>query len=207
MSDITRPDLVDASGDRLTLAEYEADFGRYEQQVRNHDSWKLERIQTFDESGDPGFEAFRRGDWAEALRIAESQEPALREQAAADLRDRSSVFRRVRVVEEPLSPYLQWELHVLHVRSRSGSPIRVVSADQVARWETDRPLPELVVLGGRVLYRVLYTDDGVPEGAMRFPDARLAREWEAFISTLFETGEHLESYMERHVMHLPAPTT
>jgi hypothetical protein len=204
MPDVSVPVLDPSVGDRLTFAEYDVDFDRYEEKVRDHGSWKLERRQYFDEAGDPGFDAFRRGAWEEALRFAEAQEPALREAAARD-RDRGSVFRRVRVVEEPLSPYVQWELHVLRVRARAGSPIRVLTAENVRERESDAPLPELVVLGGRVLYQVLYTDNGVPDGAMRFVDPLVVQEWERCIASLFDAGEELESYVKRYVAHLPVP--
>ncbi|RBM20269.1 hypothetical protein DEH69_08670 [Streptomyces sp. PT12] len=173
--------------------------------MREHDSWKLERNQDFDESGNPGYDAFRRGEWDEALSFAKAQEPALRE-AAARNRERGTVMRRVRIVEEPLSPYVQWELHFLRVRARSGSPVRVLTSDQVGRSESDGPLPELVSLGGQVLYHILYSDAGIAEGAVRFVDPPLIREWERFIAALFDAGEELDSYMERYAAHLPPPT-
>ena len=67
-------------------------------------------------------------------------------------------------------------------------------------------LPELVVIGGRILYRVLYTDAGVPDGAIRFTDPRTVAEWESYIRQIYQAGEDVQEYFRRRVAHLPAPT-
>ncbi|MDT0441851.1 DUF6879 family protein [Streptomyces johnsoniae] len=204
MPDTRPPALGPAGGERLGPDEYDSDFDRYEDEVRDRDSWKLEREQFFDEDDDPSFRAFRRGEWANALRLLAAESPALRESAASD-HARGSVFRRVRIVEEPLTPYVQWELHALRVQAENGLPVRVVTADAVGHLEREGPLPELVTLGGLVLYRVMYTAAGVPDGAIRYTDVDRIRQWERFIAALYERGEDVTSYVERHVAHLPAP--
>ena len=48
----------------------------------------------------------------------------------------------------------------------------MLSAGQVAEFEIDGPLPELVSLSGQTLYRTHYAG-GVPAGATRFADPDL----------------------------------
>jgi hypothetical protein len=202
--DLPPPRLAPDQGERLTRAEYKADFRQRNAETEGHGSWKLERHQHFEEQDHPSRDAFRRGDWPEAVRLLEIRRDELRRAIAEDER-RGAVFHRVRVVEEPLTPYVQWELLSLRVRAECGAPIRVVGAERVRAWESGGLLPEVVVLGGRVLYEVLYTAEGVTAGAARFTDPGLIGQWEEFIRALYAGGEDVTSYVDRYVAQLPPP--
>lgn len=206
MPELRRPALDPAEGRWLTPDEYDTDFEHFYDTVRGQDSWKLERLQNFHEDDDPSYDALRRGEWSKALRLLEEAIPELRASAAED-RERGSVFRRVRVVEEPPTPYTQWELHSLRHQSQAGIPVRVVQAADVRRFEpaAQGPLPELVIVGGLVLYRVSYRTDGVHDGAVQYTDPGVIRAWQDFIAALYATGEDVVGYVERYVAHLPAP--
>ncbi|WP_413801508.1 DUF6879 family protein [Streptomyces iranensis] len=199
MHDIPVSPLDPAEGDWLELDEYSDDFDLHEERTRNRDSWKLERKQYFKESNSPSWNAFHRGDLAESERLLKDRAQALREEAEEAV-SRGSVFRRVRIAEQPPTPYLQWELRSLRVRSENGEPVRVLPAAAVSRFESEGPLPELVILGGRVLYRVMYTEESAPKGAIRFTDPATVTQWERFIADLFATGEDITSYVEREVV-------
>ncbi|WP_344905879.1 DUF6879 family protein [Actinomadura meridiana] len=86
--------------------------------------WKLERRQTFQEPDDASYQAFVRGDWEEAQRIENDGRDALRRRFV----EQGFVLRRVRVVESPITPYLQWEMRALRVRAEAGEEIRVLDA-------------------------------------------------------------------------------
>lgn len=195
-------------GDRLAPDNYRRDFRRRDSVIMHRSSWKLERRQHFEELGNESWEACRRGDWAEALRLldAEQRRSALVEVYQDDER-RHSYFHRVRVIQKPLTPYMQWELNSQRVRAECGERIRVVDADLVAKWEIESLLPEVVVLGGSTIYQVLYTEAGVPDGAIRHTDPALIASWEYFIKALYELGEDVRDYVRREVAHLPAPHT
>lgn len=195
-----------SQGDRLELEEYRRDFRHRDEAVTGRDSWKFERRQHFQELSSPSWEAFRRGEWQESLRLTAERRSHWQRIAQED-RERETVFHRVRVVEEPLTPYMQWELHSLRVQSESGMPVRVVDAEGLRSFEPVAPLPEVVVLGGHVLYEVLYTDEGLLHGGVRYTDAGLIARWEGFIRQLYEDGEEIASYVDRYVSHLPAPMT
>jgi hypothetical protein len=191
-------------GDRLELAAYRSDFRYRDDRASGRDSWKFERRQHFQEPGSPSWEAFRRGDWQEALRLTGDRRDQWRK-VAREHRERGSVFHRVRVVEEPLTPYLQWELQALRVQGESGMPIRVVSGERLRGLEGPGELPEVVTLGGQVLYEVVYTDEGVLDGGVRFADPGTVGRWERFVKALYRDGEDIVSYVDRQVAHMPAP--
>jgi hypothetical protein len=204
MLDLRAPELPVEDGEHLARDVYRRDFLHREQAIRGGESWKLERSQHFEEAGSPSRDALRRGDWPEALRHMAARADALRTEALDDQR-RGSVFHRLRVVEEPLTPYLQWELHSLRQQALFGQRVRVVLSGEVAAAEAAGPLPELVVLDDRTLYRVLYSAAGVARGAVRWTDPGIVRPWAAYIRGVYALGEDVLTYFERVVAPLPAP--
>jgi hypothetical protein len=199
------PVLIPEMGERLPRPAYKADFRQRTADLHHQKSWKLERRQHFEEQDNASWDAVRRGDWAEALRLLEEERGTLLAVAEEDAR-RGYVFHRVRVVEQPLTPYMQWELHALRISAEYRENIRVLQAHQVAAEERSHLLPEVVVLGGRTLYHVLYTAEGVPNGAIRFTDPDIVEPWEDYIKALYDEGENVASYVDRTVAHLPPPT-
>jgi hypothetical protein len=204
MFDLRAPALPAEQGERLIREIYKRDFRQRDAEIRDRDSWKLERRQHFEEQGSASRDALRRGDWEESLRLLEERRDDLLASYRED-ESRGSFFHRVRVVEEPLTPYLQWQLHSLRQRADCGERVRVVGADMVAASENAGLLPEVVILGGRTLYQVLYTDSGVSDGAVRYTDTELIGRWESYIKQLYGAGEDVVSYFDRQVAHLPPP--
>lgn len=193
-----------SQGERLDIDVYRREFRLYRGEILDRDSWKFERRQHFEEQSSPGRDAFRQGDWEKAMSIlAEKRESILRS-VREDYENRTN-FYRVRVVEEPISAYLQWELRSLRMQADCGKPIRVISAEAVSALESGRLLPEVVVLGAQTLYEVVYTDAGVPDSAVRFTNAELVNNWLEFIKELYDTGESVVSYVDRQVAYLPPP--
>ncbi|MEV7869196.1 DUF6879 family protein [Streptomyces sp. NPDC088124] len=164
------PSLDPSTGILLSSPDYRAEFREREAALRGRDSWKLERRQHFEELNNPSRDALTRGDWAESLRLIAVRRPALLAEHQDDVR-RTTTFHRVRVIETPLTPYVQWELHSLKLQMECGVPVSVIHAqsDLVQHTEAEHGtlLPEIVILGGETLYQVLYTDTGVPDGAIR----------------------------------------
>jgi hypothetical protein len=196
--------LDPACGEYLAQEVYKDDFRRRHAEIEGRDSWKFERRQHFEEQRNDSRDALRRGDWDEALRLLEGRRDRLLRLVRAE-QARAAPFHRVRVVERPLTPYMQWELHALRVRADCGKSIRVVGAEKVMPLEFSGLMPEVVVLGGRTLYSIRYTDEGVPDGAVRFVEPRLIKHWESYIRELFTGGEDVISYVDREVVPLPAP--
>lgn len=205
MLDLTVPTIDPELGRRLVSKDYKRDFREHNAVIQDSTGWKLERRQYFEEQHDPSRDALTRGDWQEVLRLFAEDRDSVLAKVERD-RERRFTFHRVRVVEYPVTPYVQWELHWLRQHDElGGSRVRIVTADQVADAEKSEKLPEMVVLGGRVLYNVIYSDSGVPMGSLRFTDEEHVRSWERYIRSLFEIGEDIASYFPREIAPLPAP--
>jgi len=57
----------------------------------------------------------------------------------------------------------------------------------------------LTILGWTALFRVEYTEAGVPDGAVRYTDAALVTAWAAYLQGLYSTAEDLAPYFARVV--------
>jgi hypothetical protein len=190
-------------GERLDRPTYHADLSRaYTSGIGFLN--KLERGQHFAERGFASWEAFAAGDWDRAVQLADEG----REEYARELRRARHLgvsHRRLRVVEFPVTPYVQWELYVLRVRVDLGDDIRILDARKIAHIEKSRPVPEVVVLGDVVMYEVVYDDDGNADGANRHTDRSLIRETNAGFDTLYERGEDFHAFFEREILPLAPP--
>ncbi|MDF5753640.1 DUF6879 family protein [Spongiactinospora sp. TRM90649] len=189
----------------MELAAYYVDFEKHFWKSGDLGFWKLERQQHFKEPGYDSWEAFAKGDWQESLRILEAGRDDMADYHDR-IRKRGFAARRVRVVEEPITPYLQWELHALRVRDQCGGSVRIVGPDQIAQFEDDSLLPEIYTLGSAVMYEAVYDDDGVLESVRRFIDRDLIMRCQQFVQGLYEVGQPLQSFFASHVAALPPPS-
>lgn len=198
-------ELLDrSSGERLALVEYRDDFRERFWTITRDDFWKLERQQTFAEPGDDSWEAFSVGDWDRALQLIEDRRETLRAEGRR-MSDVGFVSYRVRVVAQPITAYLQWELHLLRLLGECSDRIRVIGVDTVKPFETVGVVPEVVTLGADPTYEVLYDDNGELSGATRFADPDLTTQCREFIQRLYAVGEDIGAFFDREVAHLPPP--
>ncbi|MET8358850.1 DUF6879 family protein [Micromonospora sp. NPDC005171] len=139
-----------------------------------------------------------------ALRILDARRPEF-ENYYRRIADSGFATRRVRVVQEPLTPYLQWELHVLRLRHECGGLTRVVAPGQVVAAEAGGPLPEIYTLGTDVMYEAIYDADGVLEAARRWRNPDVVTRCQEFIESLYDNGESLNEFFARVVAPLEPP--
>ncbi|MFI0821709.1 DUF6879 family protein [Streptomyces sp. NPDC021098] len=198
------PRLASARGEVLSLDAYRRDFRERQWTIDGQDSWKLERQQRFREPGFASWDAFARGDWDESLRLIEEERDYLRE-FSQEVEDHRITLYRVRVAEQPIAPYLQWELHLLRLRAECGEKIRVVGPEHLAELERSEPLPELLTLGDRTTYQIRYSDHGILDGAVRYLDEATTARCRALTRDLYDVGEDMASFFAREVAHLPPP--
>ncbi|MFI2354587.1 DUF6879 family protein [Streptomyces anulatus] len=196
---------ADGPGLRLGLDDYAEDFGRHFWRSGSEGFWKLERQQSFQEPGVESWEAFRKGHWDESLALIEGQRGHY-EEYFRRIAGSGFALHRVRCVEEPIAPYLQWELHLLNLKAQCGEDTRVLSRDGILRYEAQHPLPEIVVLGSSVMYEVLYDDDGKLAGGIRFDDPHVISRWRKTIQEMHQAGEPLNDFFSRRVTQLPPPS-
>jgi hypothetical protein len=109
------------------------------------------------------------------------------------------------VVERPVSAYVQWEMHSPKIIDECGMPVHVLHADAVRDLERVRPLPEVVIVGTRVLYEVCYDDKWAACGARRVDDPMVIRQAAAEMAELWRTGEPLLTYFKREIALLQPP--
>jgi hypothetical protein len=196
--------LAGARGERLAYDDYVASVERDYQHVGRQGFWKLERRQSFQEPTSPSWRAFDRGDWPEAVRLAQEQRPALE----AEYRQDAEMGVRswwVKVVEFPITPYLRWAFEPLRVRAQSGERMRVVRADQVEEYEHHGQLPEMITLGADVMYDINYDQDGLQEGGTRIDDHEVVARCRRLIAELYDKGEDFETFYQREIAPLAPP--
>ncbi|MDA8368874.1 MAG: hypothetical protein M0026_03285 [Nocardiopsaceae bacterium] len=195
-----------AEGTTMDRRSYHADAAALRQSDRIiGDVWKLERAQTFEDTCDPAWAAFLSGDWNRVLEIFDGERAGLVEQSRSYAR-LGLRFRRLRIVEHPPTPYLQWEMRSHRIFVECGHEIRTLEAEWIREWERDRPLPELVIYCGEVIYQVRYDERRRPVGAKRIDDPRLAAAAAATVSELYVQAEPLMDYFDREIAPLPPCT-
>lgn len=113
--------------------------------------------------------------------------------------------RRLRVVEFPVAPYVQWELFVLRLRVELGDNIRVMDARNISDIEVDHLVPEVVILGDEVMYEVVYDDGGNAAGANRIVDPVAIEETSAGFDVLYGQGEDFTEFFNRAIAPLDPP--
>jgi hypothetical protein len=192
------------AGERLSLADYRADFRAVYSTIAGQESWKLERVQHFRQPDTPSWVAFARGDWERALELIEEKRQSIPDILAMATNLGIGQYR-ARVVAEPLCPYLQWELHSLKVSAECGEFIRVVPSDLVRALEADGELPELITLGPTVAYQILYTESGELAGGVKITDPGVVTHIADLTRHLYEAGEDIATFFERVVAPMPAP--
>jgi len=195
------PPPGDLSGDHLTLDEYLDDYYARFWRTDRRGCWKLERQQTFRELDNASWEAADRGNWEEAVALLEKGREGDR-RYQEKVRAHGFEFHRVRIVDKPYSAYLIWELNSLLIRHRHGERIRVLPREALGELEAGQPLPEVVVLGSEVAYRVIYDATGLAVGAVRSTRSGTVRGWAAFIRRLYERGENLPDFFAREIADL-----
>lgn len=201
-------DLDPTTGEHLDNEAFYEDFNNH---FWNTDHfWKLERIQHFAEPTNPSWEAFNQGNWEEALRLHEARIPGLLDYHD-QCREYGITTRRIRIVEHPLDPYLQWEMHLLFLRDATGGPITVLPQHAVAHLENEtttkpnQPLPEICGMNDTVMYNTTYDANGVLNGAIKYTDPTIIAPWRRLTFRLFEQGEPMGRYFLRTVKPLPPP--
>ena len=191
------------SGDILCPVQvYLDDTDQYWGHINRFD--KLERLQYFREPGYPSWDAFVAGRWDEALQIMQRDRSTVEKEFVEDSRVGLTSYR-VRVVELPVTPYLQWELHELKARAECGEGIRVVGPEAVARYETNTVVPELIFMDALAMYEICYDNTGTQTGGRKFTDPELIEQCLSEVHALYAHGEDLLIFFEREIAPLPPP--
>lgn len=192
-----------AEGEIFTSVEaYVNDVDRLWSRIDRFD--KLERLQDFRQPDDESWRAFAAGHWGESLELTARNRRNVVAEFEEDARLGYRSYR-VRVVEFPIHPYLQWEMHRLKIRAECGENIRIIGRERVARFERARVVPELIFMGSLAMYEIRYDENGVLAGARKLTDPELIAGCRAEVLALYERGEPFGEFFDRVIATLPEP--
>jgi hypothetical protein len=191
-------------GTRLDLDTYYPEFAA---NFHHTEFWKLERGQHFAEPSNPSWIAFNRGRWKTAMKLLDPWQQALRAIHDHNLTAEAPAYR-IRIVEEPLTPYMRWELELLHRRNEVTGRINVIAADDelIAEIEQENgaQLPDLNIMD-TLMYEVVYDANGVIDHVYKYTDPDTITPWRDLTKHLYREGFDMEYFYRAHVMHLPPP--
>lgn len=196
--------LRGSNGERIEYDGYLAGFDKEYRQIGPPGFWKLERRQSFQEPTLPSWQAFSRGDWDQAMRLADARRPTIEEEYRQDAKLGIRTWW-IKVVELPINPYTHWAFRSLRIRAQSGEQVRIVRGDQIRQFEKQERLPEMITLGSDVMYDLLYDENGLQEGPIRILDRDVIARCQQFIADLYVIGEDIESFYQREVANLKPP--
>ncbi|MFG1821212.1 DUF6879 family protein [Microbispora bryophytorum] len=185
------------AGEVLPAASYRTELYDHLRRIEGV-VWKLERAQHFHEPDTPSWVAMMSGDWGRSLALMDEM------RFADDLPPRAEL-RRLRIVEMPPTPYLQWEIVLLAARTRAGERARALHTRSVRHLENRAPLPELLILDRDLMYEVLYDEIGAHVGGRRITDTRVVEDCTRAVAELYADAEDMVAFHDREVTHLPPP--
>jgi hypothetical protein len=109
---------------RLDLDGWMSTFGSLWERMEDR-YFQFERLQTFQEPEDPSYRELVKGDMSSAVRLLDDS--VARDAAFLISSCRRGIqYIRMRAVELPLTPYLEWEFKSYRVSARYGQMILVV---------------------------------------------------------------------------------
>lgn len=193
------------AGQKLDLHTYYPDFADH---FRNTDFWKLERGQSFAEPSSRSWNAFNEGNWEQSMDLLNEWRHEL---IPVHTKNISNLVyaHRIRIVEDPLTPYMRWELELLQRRFEVTGRINVASAEfdpliVEIETETGAPLPDLNIMDD-LMYQVIYDANGVLHHVYKYTDPHIVNPWRDLTKHLYHEGITMEYFYKSHVMFLPPP--
>lgn len=159
---------------------------------------KVERRQAYNQVGDPSYEAFVRGEHrraADLLRGILMQQ----EKMYSAARDKGVQLVRLRLVELPLSGYLQHYEFPSYLISQDelGEEISVATVESEGRL--DDLLPDCIIFDNTVMYVNTYDGCGRPSGAIKVDDSQTINEHVERAEAFLKEALPLKQFMAAHL--------
>jgi len=131
------------------------DFDKFFRELRSR--WvKVERLQEYDESDSVAYQAFRRGDYAEARNLVQKM---VRSQTDfySHVQRFGVAMTRIRICDLPLSPYLvHYEIPAYLADIECGEDIRFVDARLIDDLLTDSGISDYVLFDDKRVTALIY---------------------------------------------------
>jgi hypothetical protein len=155
---------------------------------------KVERRQSYQEPGNPSYEALLAGDWERAVALAAHTHDEDK-QTYAELREKGVEFLRLRVVDPPLTDYLRWELEHYKVTSSLGEDVRVVRLSDVAELDARVGLSDFLLFDHTAAMIHDYGTDGLLRGGWLTNSSVPVREISEIVTALTARAMPLAAYL------------
>lgn len=162
--------------------------------------FKLERLQSYDESGAPYHDAFISGDWDRSVALFKEQIET-GSASAIDFCRRGISSTRLRLVEFPLTDYVKWEMMTYHISASYGQRILVRDITAEPEKGSVKASSDFVMFDDQIVLRHVYQPDGQLRGALLFEGARAAR-YNEFVKTLLPEALPLGAFESRYSAEL-----
>lgn len=126
--------------------------------------FKLETMQTYQEPGNPSFEAFQRGDFDEAVRLCWTVRQQQERDHSVMMCQKAISWTRIHLVEKPLTDYLKWELETYNVSVKYGERILIADITDQQQGSYFRKLTDFIIFDDRAVMAHNYDRDGLIQG-------------------------------------------
>ncbi|GII75728.1 hypothetical protein Sru01_07100 [Sphaerisporangium rufum] len=190
---MTPPQWAIRTGRPLTLDEFGQEFAAAWSRIGRR-FLKVECWQTYQElDGTRSQEAYRRGDVERALELLEQEAEADRP-LYEDVRIRGLEYCRIRLVQEPLTPYLDYELLAYRIRAKLGEIIEIVRCAMTSSLPNDEFF-DFLLFDRRTALIHDYGDTGRQAGGWLIDDPAVLQALEDRAVELRRTAVPLAEFM------------
>lgn len=163
------PSNLVSTADIVTGAEYAETSQAFFSQFRG--AWahvesqvlKLETRQSYQQPGNPSYDALVAGDLARAIDLIPSSVEGDRA-LYASLRERRVDFVRCRPIGRPLTPYLTWEMRHYEFNAREGERIFCCELTDNARLFSEYAKHDFMVFDDSLAFVHDYNEEGLIRG-------------------------------------------
>lgn len=157
---------------------------------------KVERRQSYQEPGNPSYEALVAGDWERAIALAAHTHDEDK-QTYAELRDKGVEFLRLRVVDPPLTEYLRWEFEHYKITNELGEDIRIVRLPDIAELDDSMGLSDFLLFDHNAVMVHDYGTDGILRGGWLTTAPAQLREVDDIVASLSAAATPFADYLAR----------
>lgn len=165
--------------------------------------WKVERRQEYQEPGVSSLEAYIRGDKAEAVKLLRDAYYEDKWTSYALHRARENIpMVRIRVVERPLTPYLEWEFLTYQISSQYGERILIADVTDQPGSSPLRGGRDFVMFDRKIVLAHNYEPAGLLDGAWVIDEERQCAQYGRYFTTMLQHSIPLASFIARHRLPL-----
>lgn len=136
---------------------------------------KLETRQVYRESGNVSLEAFLKGDEEFSLKLL----PMVREkdfELYDSLQKRKVEFVRCRPVTQPLTVYLQWEMHCYRINAAHGEKISLCEGQVFLERFSSFAHHDFMIFDEDLVFVHDYDESGIIQGGWKIVDRKMIEE-------------------------------